>query len=167
MLRRYDRHACKPRFRLVQALDHGKPVAMAYGFPLPADTAWWNETLEPVPDEVAFEDQKRTFAVFELAVAPKYRREYLATRLHEALLQRRPEQRRLERGPGCGVCTGRVRSVGIPAGDVVDPVGLHPRVRRDGPRTPLNADQLAQAGTAWSYTQIVSVGNSSSSVGDA
>lgn len=93
MLRRFDRHARKPGFRLVLAVDRGKPVALAYGFRLPADTAWWSETLEPVPDEVAYEDGKRTFAVFELAVDPSRRREHLAARVHDALLAGRAEQR--------------------------------------------------------------------------
>lgn len=93
MLKRYDRHAHKQGFRLVLALDHGHPVASVYGFRLPADTAWWKETLEPVPDEVAFEDGERTFAVFELAVAPDRRREHLGARVHEELLRDRPEQR--------------------------------------------------------------------------
>lgn len=93
MLKRFDRHARKQGFRLVLALDHGHPVASVYGFRLPPDTAWWKETLDPVPDEVAFEDGERTFAVFDLAVAPDRRREHLGTRVHEALLRDRPEQR--------------------------------------------------------------------------
>jgi ribosomal protein S18 acetylase RimI-like enzyme len=93
MLQRFDRHARKPGFRLVLAVDDGRPVALAYGYTLPADTGWWKDTLEPVPAEVAREDGSRSFAVFELAVVPDRRREHLASRVHTALLADRPEQR--------------------------------------------------------------------------
>lgn len=93
MLQRFDRHARKPGFRLVLALDDGQAVALAYGYTLPADTGWWKDTLEPVPDEVAYEDGSRSFAVFELAVVPDRRREHLAARVHTALLADRQEQR--------------------------------------------------------------------------
>jgi ribosomal protein S18 acetylase RimI-like enzyme len=93
MLARFDRHASKPGFRLVLAVDDGRPVALAYGYRLPANTGWWKDTLEPVPDEVAHEDGSRSFAVFELAVVPDRRRERLGTRVHEKLLEDRSEQR--------------------------------------------------------------------------
>lgn len=93
MLARFDRHARKPGFRLVLAVDEGRPVALAYGYTLPANTRWWKDTLEPVSAEVAHEDGDRTFAVFELGVDPGRRREHLAARVHGALLADRGEQR--------------------------------------------------------------------------
>jgi ribosomal protein S18 acetylase RimI-like enzyme len=92
-LKRFDRHTRMPGFRLVLALDDGAPVALAYGYRLPADTRWWSGALDPVPAEVSAEDGRRTFAVFELAVDPARRREHLGARVHEALLAHRPEQR--------------------------------------------------------------------------
>lgn len=93
MLARFDRHARKPGFRLVLALADRRPVALAYGYTLPANTGWWHGTLEPVPDEVAREDGSRSLAVFELAVDPDRRREHLGTAVHAALLAARREQR--------------------------------------------------------------------------
>lgn len=61
-------------------------VAAAYGYTLPADTGWWDDVLEPVPDEVSREDGKRSFAVFEFGVDPGRRREHLGERVHQALI---------------------------------------------------------------------------------
>jgi ribosomal protein S18 acetylase RimI-like enzyme len=93
MLKRFDRHARKPGFRLVLAEDRGRPVGLGYGFRLSAASRWWDETLDPVTPQMAAEDGQRSFAVYELAVDPGRRREHLAERIHAALLADRPESR--------------------------------------------------------------------------
>lgn len=50
--RRFPSQVRKPAFRAALARGGGgEPVGMAYGHPLAADTGWWDELTEPVPEE--------------------------------------------------------------------------------------------------------------------
>ncbi|WP_245204479.1 N-acetyltransferase [Kitasatospora sp. RG8] len=60
---------------------------MAYGYPLPADTGWWDTLTDPISDDLRREDGKRTFGLFELAVRPRWRRQGIATRMHRVLVE--------------------------------------------------------------------------------
>lgn len=61
---------------------------MAYGFAVEADTGWWDELTEPVPDDMRREDGRRTFGLMELAVRGAWRGQGVARHLHETLLGR-------------------------------------------------------------------------------
>ncbi|MFG2666241.1 GNAT family N-acetyltransferase [Streptomyces sp. NPDC048387] len=79
--------AGRPGFRAVLARDaQGKPIGMAYGHPVPPDTTWWDELTRPVPDAMRREDGRRTFGLMELAVRAPWRRQGVARRLHDMLL---------------------------------------------------------------------------------
>jgi ribosomal protein S18 acetylase RimI-like enzyme len=85
--RRFQRQVTRPGFRAILARDgKGRPTGMAYGHLLAANTGWWDTLTAPVADELRREDGKRTFGLFELAVRPAFRREHVATGLHEALI---------------------------------------------------------------------------------
>lgn len=76
----------RPGFRLVLARERGQVVGFGYGYRLPADTGWWGNLLESVPEEFARETDERTFAVIELAVRKPWRRQGVAAGLHARLL---------------------------------------------------------------------------------
>ncbi|MFJ5546601.1 GNAT family N-acetyltransferase [Streptomyces sp. NPDC093225] len=85
--RRFPDHAGRSGFRAVLArTGDGEPIGMAYGFPLLADTVWWDELTEPVPEDVRREDGHRTFGLLELAVRGPWRGQGVARRLHGTLL---------------------------------------------------------------------------------
>ncbi len=59
----------KAAFRAALARgEGGEPVGIAYGYPLSANTRWWEQLAEPVPDAMRREDGHRTFGLMELAV---------------------------------------------------------------------------------------------------
>lgn len=86
--RRFRSQMRKPAFgaALARTAD-GEPVGIAYGYPLGADTRWWDQLTEPVAEEMRREDGRRTFGLMELAVRPPWRERGIARRLHETLLQ--------------------------------------------------------------------------------
>ncbi|MEE4495122.1 MULTISPECIES: GNAT family N-acetyltransferase [unclassified Streptomyces] len=73
-------------FTCVVAFEEEEPTGFAYGAPLQAGREWWRST--------AFEPNNgytETYAVSEVMVRPKWRKQGVADRLHEALLSRRRE----------------------------------------------------------------------------
>jgi ribosomal protein S18 acetylase RimI-like enzyme len=91
--RRFRSQVRRPGFRAAVAFDGETAVGMAYGYPLAANSGWWDTLIEPVPDELRREDGKRTFGLFELAVRPAWRRRGVATELHRALVNGLDNQR--------------------------------------------------------------------------
>ncbi|MDT0309367.1 GNAT family N-acetyltransferase [Streptomyces sp. DSM 44917] len=83
----------RPGVRVAFAQDDGQTVGFAFGFRLPADTAWWTGALTPLPPDLTREDGRRTFAVVELGVRKPWRRRGIARRLHAALLEGQPVER--------------------------------------------------------------------------
>lgn len=85
--RRFRSQTRKATFRstLARSLD-GRPVGMAYGYPLGPQTGWWDQLVEPVPEEMRREDGRRTFGLMELAVRGPWRRQGIARCLHDTLL---------------------------------------------------------------------------------
>lgn len=85
--RRFRSQARKATFRAVLArTEDNEPVGIAYGFPLSADTGWWDQLTSPVPDDMRREDGHRTFGLMELAVRESWRGQGIARRLHDMLL---------------------------------------------------------------------------------
>lgn len=63
-----------------------EPVGMAYGYPLGANTGWWEQLTTPEDDDMRREDGHRTFGFMELAVRAHWRGQGVAQRLHDAVL---------------------------------------------------------------------------------
>jgi GNAT superfamily N-acetyltransferase len=91
---RLERHAAMSEFSAVVAYTNGEPVGFAYGITLPATTRWW-ATIQPPLTDSAFtrEDGHRTFALFEVIVAPQHQGHGVGRRIHDDLLATRSEQR--------------------------------------------------------------------------
>jgi len=92
-MRRFDAYTSGRGFDLVIAFDSEEPVGQAWGWPLTADTRWWEGlTSEPEPGFTA-EDGKRTFALSEIMVRQPWTGRGIAHELHNELLARRDEKR--------------------------------------------------------------------------
>ncbi|MFD5679848.1 GNAT family N-acetyltransferase [Streptomyces bacillaris] len=86
--RRFRSQTRKATFRAALArTEGGEPVGIAYGYPLGANTGWWDQLTEPVSDDMSREDGRRTFGLMELAVRRPWRRQGVARRLHETWLE--------------------------------------------------------------------------------
>ncbi|MGW2251289.1 GNAT family N-acetyltransferase [Kitasatospora sp. NPDC001660] len=84
--RRFRSQVRRREFRAAVAFDGETVVGMAYGYPLSANTGWWDTLVGAVPEDLRREDGKRTFGLFELAVRPAWRRRGVATEMHRALV---------------------------------------------------------------------------------
>ncbi|WP_410570458.1 GNAT family N-acetyltransferase [Amycolatopsis sp. cmx-4-61] len=82
-----------PGFDLVIASVDGDVVGYAFGVTLQPDTPWWRTVTTPVDTDLVTERPGRTFALVELLVSRSWRRRGIATRLHDRLLDGRPEER--------------------------------------------------------------------------
>lgn len=73
-------------FTCVVAFDGDQPTGFAYGAPLKPGREWWRSTAyEPNNGYTA------TYAVSEVMVRPKWRKQGISDRLHETLLKEREE----------------------------------------------------------------------------
>lgn len=73
-------------FTCVVAFEGEEPTGFAYGAPLQPGREWWRDTaFEPNNGYTA------TYAVSEVMVRPKWRKQGIADRLHTALLDKRSE----------------------------------------------------------------------------
>ncbi|MFI2708847.1 GNAT family N-acetyltransferase [Micromonospora sp. NPDC018662] len=91
--RQLSTHMERHGWSLVTATADGELIGYIYGFPLPAETGWWAGLEEPVPTGFTEETGRRTFAVSELLVHPRRRRQGVARALHDQLVGRRAEER--------------------------------------------------------------------------
>jgi ribosomal protein S18 acetylase RimI-like enzyme len=82
-----------PTFELSTAYVGDELVGFLYGIRLRPGTAWWDDFLSPVPEEITREWEGRTFALIYLAVASPWRRQGIGRRLVSVLLASRPEER--------------------------------------------------------------------------
>ncbi len=84
-----DHWLSNPRWACVigydAAEDAAEPVGFAYGAPLGESREWWRGRLDPEPEQTA------TFGLSELMVRPRWRKTGVSRRLHDALLDSRPE----------------------------------------------------------------------------
>lgn len=83
----------QPGFVLAEARHGGYLVGYAFGMPLRPSTSWWRNLTTPLPGEVTTEYPGRTFALVELLVRASWRRQGIATALHDLILSNRPEER--------------------------------------------------------------------------
>jgi GNAT superfamily N-acetyltransferase len=73
-------------FTCVVAFDEDEPTGFAYGAPLRPGREWWRSTeFEPNNGYSA------TYAISEMMVRPRWRKQGISDRLHEALLKERSE----------------------------------------------------------------------------
>lgn len=90
---RFDVYASGPGFDLVIAHALKEPAGQAFGWPLTAQTKWWDGLLaEPEPG-FAVEDGTRTFALSEIMVRSRFTGRGVAHAVHDELLGSRQEKR--------------------------------------------------------------------------
>lgn len=80
-----DHWGSHPGYTCVIGYDDDEPVGFAYGAPATPGREWWREHLSEPPADAS------TFSVSELMVRPRWRKTGTAERLHEALIEDRPE----------------------------------------------------------------------------
>lgn len=90
---RFKVQAKQAGFDLIEARHGPELVGLAFGVTLQPGTPWWQNSLEPLPEEVTAERPGRTFAVVELLVRKPWRRQHIAETMHELLLKNRTEER--------------------------------------------------------------------------
>lgn len=83
----------QPGFALVEASHGGYLVGYACGMPLRPSTDWWRDLTAPLPAAITDEHRGRTFALTQLMVRSSWRRQGIATELHELILDGRAEER--------------------------------------------------------------------------
>ncbi len=92
-VRRFLVRRRQPGFVLAEARNGGYLVGYAAGLPLRPSTSWWRGLTTPLPAEVTDERPGRTFALTDLLVRASWRRQGIATVLHDLILADRPEER--------------------------------------------------------------------------
>jgi GNAT superfamily N-acetyltransferase len=90
---RWNNHSRQPGFSIVLAHHEQDLIGFCFGFPLSANSRWWDGLLDPADPAVTAEDGRRTFALIELAVHATHRRQGIGRALHDTLLTDRSEQR--------------------------------------------------------------------------
>jgi GNAT superfamily N-acetyltransferase len=81
-----DHWSGREGFTCVVAYDGDEPTGFAYGAPATPGREWWRDTgYEPDGGRTS------TYAVSELMVRPRWRKQGVSERLHEALLKERTE----------------------------------------------------------------------------
>ncbi|MFI8459067.1 GNAT family N-acetyltransferase [Kitasatospora sp. NPDC085464] len=74
-----------PDFHCVIAYDGEEPVGFAYGAPLGEGKEWWRGHLEEEPADPS------TFAVSEIMVRPRWRKQGISSLLHTELIASKPQ----------------------------------------------------------------------------
>ncbi|MFE3866264.1 GNAT family N-acetyltransferase [Streptomyces goshikiensis] len=88
-LKRLDRHAAEPGWAAVIAYEEtGEPIGYVYGNTVGPGDRWWKRMTIPAPGRYTARD---AVAVKELGAIPAWRGIGLARRMHDALLDGRPE----------------------------------------------------------------------------
>lgn len=83
----------QPGFVLAEARHGGYLLGYAAGMPLRPSTSWWRTLTTQLPGEVTTEHPGRTFALLDLLVRASWRRQGIATTLHDLILGNRTEER--------------------------------------------------------------------------
>lgn len=85
--KRFAAQSRKAGFLLSAGHQGDQLLGVAYGYPLSRATGWWADLLEPVPAELTVEDGRRSFAIFEFAVRPKWQRRGVGRAVHARLIR--------------------------------------------------------------------------------
>ncbi|MGX5184659.1 GNAT family N-acetyltransferase [Streptomyces avermitilis] len=89
-LGRFEQDVRRPDFDMVVA-GAARLVGCAYGFHASRTGGWWSGFDGELPPDIEeFTASGRVFVLAELMVLPAFRRQGIATRLRERLLERRP-----------------------------------------------------------------------------
>jgi hypothetical protein len=92
-MKRFDAYTSRDGFDLVIAHSGEEPIGQAWGWALPAGTAWWRGLVEQPEPGFTDEDGQRTFALSEIMVRQAWTGRSYAHILHDELLNGRSEQR--------------------------------------------------------------------------
>lgn len=82
-----------PGGALVVARQDDNVIGFSYGFPLQPGSLWWANVEPPLSPQDSTETGTRTFAIIEMHVRRRWRRQGVATALHRRLLSGRAETR--------------------------------------------------------------------------
>jgi GNAT superfamily N-acetyltransferase len=80
-------------FTLVEARDGHELAGFGFGVTLRPSTPWWHNLTTALPSEVTTERPGRTFALVELLVRARWRRQHIGQAMHDLLLKDRREER--------------------------------------------------------------------------
>jgi hypothetical protein len=80
-------------FRLIEARTRDELIAMGFGVTLLPNTPWWQNLTTPIGTTITQEYPNRTFALVELLVRARWRRQHVAETIHDRLLTGRIEER--------------------------------------------------------------------------
>lgn len=80
-------------FALVEARDGPDLVGIAFGLTVQPSSGWWQNLTAELSADVTTERPGRTFAVVELLVRARWRRQGIAQAMHDRLLKDRREER--------------------------------------------------------------------------
>ncbi|MGW5648230.1 GNAT family N-acetyltransferase [Saccharopolyspora sp. NPDC003752] len=84
----------RPGAGLVVARDStGEMAGFSFGLTMPPKASWWTDLTTEVEPGMTDEPPGRTFVLIELLVRRPWRRAGVAARLHDLLLEDRPEER--------------------------------------------------------------------------
>jgi ribosomal protein S18 acetylase RimI-like enzyme len=90
---RLEAYGQRDGFSLVSGRLGGELIGYALGYTLPAGSRWWQGLRQAVDPALLEETGDRTFALTEIMVRERWRRQGYARALHDALLKDRPEER--------------------------------------------------------------------------
>lgn len=90
---RLTSYASRGGFALVLGYVGTEPVGYALGCDLPQGSGWWTGLRSEVPAGELQETGNRTFALTEIMILARWRRQGYARALHDALLEGRSEER--------------------------------------------------------------------------
>jgi ribosomal protein S18 acetylase RimI-like enzyme len=90
---RLEAYAARDGFSLVAGRLEGELLGYALGYTLPEGSKWWQGLHGEVDRDLLTEDGGRTFALTEIMVRERWRRQGYARMLHDALLADRAEKR--------------------------------------------------------------------------
>ncbi|MGD3105519.1 GNAT family N-acetyltransferase [Streptomyces sp. YGL11-2] len=86
---RIDRHGSEPGWEAVIAYASGEPIGYAYANTIERGNRWWERLASPAPEEYT---SGPTTAIKEIGVVQPWRGKGIALRMHEHLLEARPER---------------------------------------------------------------------------
>jgi ribosomal protein S18 acetylase RimI-like enzyme len=84
----YPNLTARPGFRLTIARESDQYVGFGYGYMLPADTQWWQGSIDPVSSQPTSETGHHRFVILDLGVLPSRRALGIGRAIHDELLSR-------------------------------------------------------------------------------